>query len=1140
MKTFFVYLLVLLFFLFFGENGLAQDNQEIGQAFVRNFSSEDYPGHVQNWAVAQDDRGIIYIGNGDGVLEYDGEIFRLIQLPNKSTVRSLFKSTEGRIYVGGIDDFGYLAPNRSGLLTFVSLKNEIGDSSFVFTSVWQIHQIDKKIYFRTPKYLFEYSNKKIKVIDGNGAIGHSFVLNNKLYVKQRNVGLLQLDDDKLKLAPGGKEFIPISFNWAVPIGDSAVFAGDYYALYLYFPEKAKIRMIASKASEVFARHWPDCGTKLNDTLIAVGTTGEGLLVLNLEGKIIEQVDEKYGLPNQKIFGCHLDSKGRLWLATNKGFSYVDMSYKLRFWNEKGSGPKGMVLSIKRINRKIYAGAYNGLFVLENNVFKKISNSNTTVWGIEEWVNPKSAKDKRILVAAQDFLGELHDEKLVQLSPKTLVPFLTLKISKEDPNRVYIGKADGLVSMRFNGTKWVDEGAYDGINYDVRGIVEDSTGNIWLGTYRNGVVRMQLTDTLLKPQLTFYGQEAGFPSLKNILPFHYKNKILWGTETGLYQFNNEYFEHKAIGQIDKEFNDVFSFFEAQNGDLWIAGLENKKFPMGVARLKENNKYEWYNKAFWKIPEMMTLSMHVEENGKVWIGGTEGIFLYQELKKIINAPKLNTLIRKVILNYDSVLYGGYSASGNALIGEKPIPANHNKLTFHYSIPDYNFSRNKLYSYKLEGYDNEWSEWTLASSKEYTNLGGGKYIFKVKGRSADNETTVETTYEFNVLYPWYLKWYTIVCYSIALALLVYAIVKLYTRRLKQANINLESIIKERTHKIQQQNEEIKAQAEQIEKDSKKRFRLYFDNSPLGIFICDNNGYIKVANPSGTKMFNINQKVNEGAFSSFIINKDSNKVNTLFDSVLGQKHASSEMMVDAGESKTILVRVNAVLLSESEILVFAEDISLQKQNEKRVLKAVINTEEKERKRFAEDLHDELGPFLSGIKLYIDLIQQPDLDKEKRLELSEYLNQMINEAVNKTKAISNNMRPGVLTDYGLIGALNSFIDKVEITGVVKINFENNIGNKRLDFLVEVIVYRVLIELINNTIKHADANIIMITLLEDDDALKLTYQDDGAGFDLEKTVNGGKGMGLKNISSRLDSIEAEYRFFNAKEKGVAFESLIKL
>ncbi len=223
------------------------------------------------------------------------------------------------------------------------------------------------------------------------------------------------------------------------------------------------------------------------------------------------------------------------------------------------------------------------------------------------------------------------------------------------------------------------------------------------------------------------------------------------------------------------------------------------------------------------------------------------------------------------------------------------------------------------------------------------------------------------------------------------------------------------------------------------------------------------------------------------------------------------------------------------SNFMSVKEDITDKKNADTRLFNAVIETEEKERKKFAEDLHDELGPHLSGIRLYINSLEDPDTDPERKDEIIKLLDTLIKEAIDKTRTISNQLMPSILTDYGLLKALDSFCTRINNTHVININLSVNDTGVQFDKTSEVVIYRIIIELINNTIKHARANNIDIDFIERENKINVMYSDDGIGFDLNSKLEQKTGLGLNNILSRLKTIDGTYLFDNIPGKGIIFK-----
>ena len=208
------------------------------------------------------------------------------------------------------------------------------------------------------------------------------------------------------------------------------------------------------------------------------------------------------------------------------------------------------------------------------------------------------------------------------------------------------------------------------------------------------------------------------------------------------------------------------------------------------------------------------------------------------------------------------------------------------------------------------------------------------------------------------------------------------------------------------------------------------------------------------------------------------------------------------------------------------------RRMTEKMFLNTIIQTEEKERKRFAKDLHDGLGPLLSTVKMSISSLAQIKHD-DISSELVENTELVINEAIKSLKEISDNLSPHILNNFGLIRALNNFSNKINVARTIKINLESDLKDERFDNNVEVVLYRVVCELINNTIKHAKAKKIDLSLTKDGEYLSIVYKDDGKGFDVNKVINqpSGTGMGFSNIYSRINSLKGEINIESEDKKG---------
>ena len=215
----------------------------------------------------------------------------------------------------------------------------------------------------------------------------------------------------------------------------------------------------------------------------------------------------------------------------------------------------------------------------------------------------------------------------------------------------------------------------------------------------------------------------------------------------------------------------------------------------------------------------------------------------------------------------------------------------------------------------------------------------------------------------------------------------------------------------------------------------------------------------------------------------------------------------------------------------------SLRKNNESRVLSAILKTEEKERQYFAKELHDGLGPLLSSVKMAISAsAYKGDQDQEVLVNAEK----LIDESISSLKDISAKLSPHILLDFGLVKAVRSFINKLPAGQDPAVKFESNIEDKRYAFNIEVVLYRVICELISNTLKHAGARNVFLDLMEDSQSISMLYIDDGRGFDMKELENNLNGMGFHNAASRIKSLDGQFSFYSKPGEGIRVEIKIDL
>ncbi|MBI9066239.1 MAG: PAS domain S-box protein [Salinivirgaceae bacterium] len=321
--------------------------------------------------------------------------------------------------------------------------------------------------------------------------------------------------------------------------------------------------------------------------------------------------------------------------------------------------------------------------------------------------------------------------------------------------------------------------------------------------------------------------------------------------------------------------------------------------------------------------------------------------------------------------------------------------------------------------------------------------------------------------------------------------------------------------------------------------------EQSSVSIVITDINGNIEYVNPKFTKI--------TGYLNHEVLGKN--------PSILKSGHTSSEdyqvlwKTITSGndwqgefcnlkknsEKYWENALISPVINDMGEIINFIavkEDITKKKEMDRKILSALIEGQEQERNRFSRDIHDGLGPLLSSIKIYFQLLSETNDPDIKKLIILKG-NNNINEAIKTIREVSNNLSPSILQAFGLISTITGFIDGINQLSGVSINFIYN-TEKRFHNTIETSLYRIIMELINNSLKYANAKQININI-EFDETIKLIlvkYTDDGKGFDLRKVQKQKKGRGLLNINNRVSNIKGKINMNSSK--GLGFEARIEV
>lgn len=327
--------------------------------------------------------------------------------------------------------------------------------------------------------------------------------------------------------------------------------------------------------------------------------------------------------------------------------------------------------------------------------------------------------------------------------------------------------------------------------------------------------------------------------------------------------------------------------------------------------------------------------------------------------------------------------------------------------------------------------------------------------------------------------------------------------------------------------------------DEESLRKLSLAVEQSPASIIITDLSGDIEYVNPRFTSITGYTIDEVKGK-NPRILKSGQTKKEDYFDlwsNIIEGKEWRGEFLnrKKNGDLYWEAVSISPIINEKGTVthyLAVKEDITDKKESTRKIFDTIIETEERERQRYSHELHDGLGPIMSTIKLYFQLLAE-DPETEQKVIIISRVGSCIDEAIQTIKEISYNLSSSVLNSFGVIPGIHNFINRLNETKKLRINLNTNV-ERRFDKNTEITIYRILTELINNTLKYANASRTDINLhySEKDLLLRLEYTDNGSGFDLEEVLSKRTGLGLSNIYQRVKTLNGEINIISSPGNGI--------
>jgi len=777
---------------------------------IIRFSRNDFKADSQFLTMCESEDGTLIFGNNDGALVFDGERWQKINLPNSSSVNSLVKADNGKIYVGGYNELGTLQKNKYGSYFYKSLISEFHLEGKNLENFWQVREYKKHIIYRSFMELVVNTGNRVTFLPANKSFVFSEKVNDNYFVQDRNFGLYKFDAKTMSLVLvfDAKEFLNEDISSILPTPKPNIITiisrfGNVYSADI----ASKTIQKKFNIFEGVKKDMVSYGILGNNNDYIIGTRSSKIITLTNSGEIIRDNHLFSELSNATIHCVFQTKNQNIWVLQSNGLSLLD--YKSPFIM---AFDQASVYDILVKDKVVYIATSNGVYFsdflnLKKNSsfnFKKVENLQETAWAIQEL-------DNDIIISHDRGLYKFENGAALKIG----TPNGFWKITKiKNKKGFYLGSTyNGLFLIEKKGNKWSIKNYIWGFGESSRDILADYDPNTyWVCHGHKGVYKIHInSDYSRVDAVDFFTNENGLKSPFNINVFNWNNKIVFTTNTGTYTYN------KNIDKFEL-FNPLNTILDSSkntrklienNGKTWFVQDDEAGYFTG-------NNPKLYKDLFLNLKGSFNRGMESilpVGNDKVLFGTNTGLFLY-------TLPQ-NENINIFPTNIIQITYTENQKPHNIEISSKEnniqLPNQTDILRFEFSSPKMFSSTEIQYSYKLENVDQNWSSWQKNPYKEYTHLRPGAYTFLVKSRNLAGQLGKETSFEFNILPKWYQTNFAYFIYIVICGLAIYYTINNVKRKIEFERLKSKNEIKKSQQLLELEIEKLKLKQdkEEIYKD-------------------------------------------------------------------------------------------------------------------------------------------------------------------------------------------------------------------------------------------------------------------------------------------------------------------------------------
>lgn len=724
---------------------------------INTYTSIEYGAESQNWSISQSENNYIYVANNKGLLEFNGENWRLYPTPNETIMRSV-KVFKDKIYTGFYMNFGYWETNDFGALVYISINKKEKIPLLEDESFWNIIELDGWMLFQSHQriYLYNLATKQYKIIPSDSKIVKMMKVNDTIYFQKQGVGIFKIENGKATLVSKHRIFrendlIAIFENHKkllfLTLDKGFFLINNSRVIPWNVPANKKIR---DKGISIYH------SIQLKNKDFVLGTISNGLVYITKEGFLKHHITQKNGLSDNTVLSVFEDNSNTIWLALDNGINNINISSEFRTYLNT-TGTLGTIYTSIRKGNYLYLGTNQGLFykkVSANSDFTFVENTQGQVWNLTNI-------DNEILCGHNLGTFSIQNGKATKI-----IDVQGTWDIKPIGNGLYLqGNYDGLNIIQKVNNRWSLRNKLAGFNISSRFFELLNPTTIFVNHEYKGVFKLHTDANLQSVQKVERVASISKGLHSSLMSYH--DNILYASKKGIFSFDtakNKFIKDTVLSKIlgKETYSSGRLIFNASNNLLWAFSEE---YLMIVSPGKLSNQPVINSVSISKNLNLGATGFenvsHYEDQ-KYLIGGSDGysILDLNKIKKQFSSKVYLNSVKKNVLN-DSVKQVSLTQKGAFKNAE-------NNIYFSFNTPNFDRFSSVKYQYQLLGNSPLWSRWTDHSSVFYEKLPSGEYTFKVRAKIDGIISDNSANFSFSIDKKWYLTNTMLVIYVLLIVLI------------------------------------------------------------------------------------------------------------------------------------------------------------------------------------------------------------------------------------------------------------------------------------------------------------------------------------------------------------------------------------